>query len=100
MQEQRRPPKLCVSSFQPPPRISNKHQGGCRYFNYRIRLSRREALNVKEEHLELATKALQETLERFTNSGIAALWLSPCCRWPLARKSWPTHYIASPIVGT
>ena len=63
-------------------------------------------MNVKEEHLELATKALQETLERFTNSGIAALWLSPCCRWPcinlhwsMARKSWPTHYIASPIVG-
>src|SRR5262245_31077745 len=36
----------------------------------RVRLSRRETLNVKEEHLELATKALQETLERFTNGGI------------------------------
>src|SRR5262249_13248880 len=36
----------------------------------RVRLSRRERLNVKEEHLELATKALQETLERFTNGGI------------------------------
>src|SRR5262245_25216225 len=36
----------------------------------RVRLSRRETLNVREDHLELATKALQETLERFTKSGI------------------------------
>ena len=27
-------------------------------------------MKVAEEHLELATKALQETLERFTNGGI------------------------------
>jgi len=27
-------------------------------------------MKVDENHLELATKALQETLERFTNGGI------------------------------
>src|SRR5262245_44349991 len=69
MQAQRQLPKSCVSSsftsmqtlVITPRRLS--------LFSIN-RVSRRETLNVKEEHLELATKALQETLERFTNGGI------------------------------
>jgi hypothetical protein len=71
MQEQRRPPKLCVSSsFNLQSGVSNNPKEVVAISINRVRLSRRETLNVKEEYLELATRALQETLKRFTNGGI------------------------------
>ena len=57
-------------------------------------------MKVAEEHLELATKALQETIERFTTNGIdrgaLVIAMLSLALHNLAivdgPKSWPKHY--------
>jgi hypothetical protein len=68
MQERRQSPTSCVSSsFNLHAGLSNNTKEVVVISIYRVRLRRRETLNVKEEHLELATKALQEILERYVD---------------------------------